>query len=211
MLFRSVLKRIVHLSERFVTNRKFPDKAIDILDEVGSFVYNKKNVLPNNIKKSQNIVLMTMQKKEQFLYKNNFEKALMFKEQEERETATLNRQLDEWKKSITSFAPIKVNDVDTVVSKLTNIPINKIKVNDEFFKGLEKFLKSNIFGQDQAIQRIVKSIKKSKLDLQDPNKPLGSFLLAGTTGVGKTLLVRKLHEFLYSNAPESIEIGRAHV
>jgi ATP-dependent Clp protease ATP-binding subunit ClpC len=202
----TILKRIVHLSDRFVTNRKFPDKAIDILDEVGSFVYNKKNVVPKNIVKSQNIVLKTMQKKEQFLFKNNFEKALFFKEQESQETAVLNKQLDDWKKSITSFAPIKVNDVDTVVSKLTNIPINKIKVNDEYFKELRTFLENNVFGQSQAIQKIVKIIKKSKLDLQDPNKPLGSFLLAGTTGVGKTLLVRKLHEFLYNNSPESFVV-----
>jgi ATP-dependent Clp protease ATP-binding subunit ClpC len=202
----TILKRIVHLSDRFVTNRKFPDKAIDILDEVGSFVYNKKNVVPKNIVKSQNVVLKTMQKKEQFLFKNNFEKALLFKEQEEQETAVLNKQLDEWKKSITSFASIKLNDVDAVVSKLTNIPINKIKVNDEYFKELRTFLESNVFGQAQAIQKIVKIIKKSKLDLQDPNKPLGSFLLAGTTGVGKTLLVRKLHEFLYNNTPESFVV-----
>lgn len=202
----SILKRIVHLSDRFVTNRKFPDKAIDILDEVGSFVYNKKNIVPKSIIKSQNIVLKTMQKKELFLFKNNFDKALLFKEQEEKETATLNKQLNEWKKSITSFASIKVNDVDTVVSKLTNIPINKIKVNDEYFKELKTFLESNVFGQSQAINKIVKTIKKSKLDLQDPNKPLGSFLLAGTTGVGKTLLVRKLHEFLNINTPESFVV-----
>ena len=212
----SILKRIVHLSDRFVTNRKFPDKAIDILDEVGSFVYNKKNVIPKNIIKTQNVVLKTMQKKEQFLFKNNFEKALLFKEQEEKETAELNKQLNDWKKNITSFASIKVNDVDTVVSKLTSIPINKIKVNDEYFKELKTFLDSNVFGQSQAIQKIVKIIKKSKLDLQDPNKPLGSFLLAGTTGVGKTLLVRKLHEFLYNNSPESFivfdmsEFAEAH-
>lgn len=202
----SILKRIVHLSDRFVTNRKFPDKAIDILDEVGSFVYNKKNVVPKSIVKTQNIVLKSMQKKEQYLFKNNFEKALMFKEQEEKETQVLNQQLDEWKKSITSFASIKVNDVDAVVSKLTNIPINKIKVNDEYFKELKTFLDSNIFGQSHAINKIVKIIKKSKLDLQDPSKPLGSFLLAGTTGVGKTLLVRKLHEFLYNNTPESFVV-----
>ena len=202
----SILKRIVHLSDRFVTNRKFPDKAIDILDEVGSFVYNKKNVVPKNIVKIQNVVLKTMQKKEQFLFKNNFEKALLFKEQEELETAVLNKQLDDWKKSITSFASIKVNDVDAVVSKLTNIPINKIKVNDEYFKELRTFLENNVFGQSNAIQKITKTIKKSKLDLQDPNKPLGSFLLAGTTGVGKTLLVRKLHEFLYNNTPESFVV-----
>lgn len=202
----TILKRIVHLSDRFVTTRKFPDKAIDILDEVGSFVYNKKNVVPKNIIKTQNIVLKTMQKKEQFLFKNNFDKALLFKEQEEKETAVLNKQLDDWKKSITSFASIKLNDVDAVVSKLTNIPINKIKVNDEYFKELKAFLDSNIFGQSQAINKIVKIIKKSKLDLQDPSKPLGSFLLAGTTGVGKTLLVRKLHEFLYNNTPESFVV-----
>lgn len=202
----TILKRIVHLSDRFVTNRKFPDKAIDILDEVGSFVYNKKNVIPKGIIKTQNIVLKTMQKKEQFLFKNNFEKALFFKEQEEQETVILNKQLDEWKKSITSFASIKVNDVDAVVSKLTNIPINKIKVNDEYFKELKAFLESNVFGQTQAIQKIVKIIKKSKMDLQDPNKPLGSFLLAGTTGVGKTLLVRKLHDFLYNTSSESFVI-----
>ena len=202
----SILKRIVHLSDRFVTNRKFPDKAIDILDEVGSFVYNKKNVIPKNIIRSQNIVLKTMQKKEQFLFKNNFDKALLFKEQEEKETQVLNKQLDDWKKSITSFASIKVNDVDAVVSKLTNIPINKIKVNDEYFKELKTFLDSNVFGQSHAINKIVKIIKKSKLDLQDPSKPLGSFLLAGTTGVGKTLLVRKLHEFLYNNTPESFVV-----
>ena len=147
-----------------------------------------------------------MQKKEQFLFKNNFDKALLFKEQEEKETAVLNKQLDDWKKSITSFASIKINDVDAVVSKLTNIPINKIKVNDEYFKELKAFLDNNIFGQSQAINKIVKIIKKSKLDLQDPSKPLGSFLLAGTTGVGKTLLVRKLHEFLYNNTPESFVI-----
>lgn len=202
----SILKRIVHLSDRFVTNRKFPDKAIDILDEVGSFVYNKKNIVPKNIIKSQNIVLKTMQNKEKFLFKNNFEKALIYKEQEEKETESLNKQLDVWKKSITSLANIKVNDVDAVVSKLTNIPINKIKVNDEYFKELKTYLETNIFGQTQAVNKIVKTIKKSKLDLQDPNKPLGSFLLAGTTGVGKTLLVRKLHEFLYNNTPESFVV-----
>lgn len=202
----TILKRIVHLSDRFVTNRKFPDKAIDILDEVGSFVYNKKNVIPKNIVKTQNVVLKTMQKKEQFLFKNNFEKALLYKEQEEQETAVLNKQLDDWKKSITSFAPIKVNDVDAVVSKLTNIPINKIKVNDEYFKELRTYLDNNVFGQSQAIQKIVKIIKKSKLDLQDPTKPLGSFLLAGTTGVGKTLLVRKLHEFLNNSTSESFVV-----
>jgi ATP-dependent Clp protease ATP-binding subunit ClpA len=147
-----------------------------------------------------------MQKKEQFLFKNNFEKALLYKEQEEQETAVLNKQLDDWKKSITSFAPIKVNDVDAVVSKLTNIPINKIKVNEEYFKELRTYLENNVFGQSQAIQKIVKIIKKSKLDLQDPNKPLGSFLLAGTTGVGKTLLVRKLHEFLNNSTPESFVV-----
>ena len=173
------------------------------MDEVGSFVYNKKNVVPKSVIKTQNIVLKTMQKKEQFLFKNNFEKALLFKEQEEMETVILNKQLDEWKKSITAFASIKVNDVDAVVSKLTNIPINKIKVNDEYFKQLRAFLESNVFGQTQAIQKIVKIIKKSKLDLQDPNKPLGSFLLAGTTGVGKTLMVKKLHDFLYNTSSES--------
>jgi len=202
----SILKRIVHLSDRFVTNRKFPDKAIDVLDEVGSFVYNQKNKMPKKIAKIQNIVLKNMQKKEQFLFKNNFEKALQYKELEEKETVNLNKHLTDWKKSITSYSSIRVNDVDTVVSKLTNIPINKIKVNDEYFKELKTYLESNVFGQSNAINKITKIIKKSKLDLQDPNKPLGSFLLAGTTGVGKTLLVKKLHEFLYNNTPESFAV-----
>lgn len=194
----NILKRIINLSDRFVTQRKFPDKAIDILDEVGSFCYRRKNIVPKSISKKQDDILKIMQQKEDHLLNNNFDRALYFKKKEEVSIENLNKEFEEWKNKTSNQFSIKTVDVDTVVSKLTNIPINKIKTNDSFFFDLKKYLSDNVFGQKIALEKVLNVVKKAKLDLQDPTKPLGSFLLAGTTGVGKTHLVKTLHKFLYS-------------
>lgn len=194
----NILKRIVKLSDRFVTQRKFPDKAIDILDEVGSFCYRKKNIVPKSFTKKQESIFNLMQRKEENLLKNNFDKALSLKIKEEIELEQLNKQFDEWKNKNKNKLSIKSKDVDTVVSKLTNIPINKMKSDDTFFIELKENLHKNVFGQEHALEKVINQVKKAKLDLQDPDKPLGSFLLAGSTGVGKTHLVKTLHNFLYS-------------
>ena len=210
-----ILKRIVKLSDRFVTQRKFPDKAIDILDEVGSFCYRRKNLIPKVFTERQEAILNIMQKKEEFLLKNNFDKALKLKEKEEIQVETLNKRFEEWKNKNKTKNSIKTLDVDKVVSKLTNIPINKMKSNDNFFEELSKNLFKNIFGQDHALKKVINHVKKAKLDLQDPDKPLGSFLLAGSTGVGKTHLVKTLHNFLYGRKETFIrfdmsEFSEAH-
>jgi len=139
-----------------------------------------------------------MQRKEENLLKNNFDKALSLKIKEEIELEQLNKQFDEWKNKNKNKLSIKSKDVDTVVSILTNIPINKMKSDDTFFIELKENLHKNVFGQEHALEKVINQVKKAKLDLQDPDKPLGSFLLAGSTGVGKTHLVKTLHNFLYS-------------
>ena len=211
----SILKRIVKLSDRFVTQRKFPDKAIDILDEVGSFCYRKKNIIPKTFVKKQEAIFAIMQNKEDQLLNNNFDRALRLKIKEETQLEILNKQFEDWKTKNSSKLSIRSKDVDAVVSKLTNIPINKMNSDDTFFEELKKNLHNNVFGQDQALKKVINQVKKAKLDLQDPDKPLGSFLLAGSTGVGKTHLVKTLHNFLYSKKETFIrfdmsEFSEAH-
>ena len=211
----NILKRIVKLSDRFVTTRKFPDKAIDILDEVGSFCYRRKNIVPKSFEKKQEAIIQIMQKKEDNLLRNNFDTALKLKIKEETQLEELNQQFDAWKTKNSIKNSIKTKDVDAVVSKLTNIPINKMNSDDTFFEELKKNLHNNVFGQEQALKKVINQVKKAKLDLQDPDKPLGSFLLAGSTGVGKTHLVKTLHNFLYSGKETFIrfdmsEFSEAH-
>ena len=203
-----VITQCVKLADRYIYDRYMPDKAIDLLDEAASKIRMKKNIIPNDIKKIEEEIEKLNKEKEEAITRQNFELAARFRDEEIERKNLLVKEKERWRnRNIKIKAKMTVEDIKEVVSNLTNIPITQIsETENNKLTNLEKELHKRIIGQDEAISKVVKAIIRGRVGISDPNKPVGSFLFLGPTGVGKTELTKALAYNLFGSESYTIKL-----
>lgn len=198
----------VRLSNRYISDRYLPDKAIDVLDEAGSRVRLAKVTYPQDVRDLQRQVEKVVREKRAHIEEQNFEDAVNLRDLEEEIRQQLNDQKEAWEQSQQDDETVVTDeDVSFVVSRMTGIPLNKIEEGEsERLLRMEEELHKRIVGQDEAISVVTKATRRSRAGLKSPNRPIGSFLLLGPTGVGKTELCRALAEFLFGDEQALIRV-----
>ncbi len=202
------IEACVRLSDRYITDRFFPDKAIDVLDETGSRVYIKHSQVPPEIIKAETKLLELASKKRDAIKAEKFEEANMIKIEENRINSEIEVIWDKIKlEKQNNPTIVDSNDIASVISSMTGIPINKISYNEtEKLIKLEETLKKKIIGQDYAINKISKAIRRNRTGLKDPEKPIGVFIFLGPTGVGKTYLAKTIAELMFGSSDSLIRV-----
>ncbi len=202
------IKACVYLSSRYVVDRHLPDKAIDVLDEAGSRVHISKILVPEIIEKIEKDLEKVRQDKLQAVKEQNFEKAASFRDDEKHLIAKLDYEKDQWQRSLSSNKEVvDINNVEEVIAMMTGVPVRRIAQGEnERLRNMKDSLKTKIVGQYEAVDKIVKSIQRNRTGLKDPNRPIGSFIFLGPTGVGKTYLAKLLAEFLFDSTDALIRI-----
>ena len=202
-----VIDTIVLLSSRYITDRQFPDKAIDILDELGSEkkVSTKIPEIIENLKKEIEII---KEKKVQVVKNQNYEHAAKLRDEERKFQKKLEDEKENWAiKQKDNKVPITVEDVYNIVSDMTGVPITKLDTGEtEKLLKLENILKEKVIGQENAISIISKAIRRNRVGIKDNNKPIGSFIFLGSTGVGKTYLAKSIAETLFGSSEKVIRV-----
>jgi ATP-dependent Clp protease ATP-binding subunit ClpC len=202
-----VIETCVKLADRYITDREFPDKAFDILDEVGARMQTELKV-PEVIEELKKKAAEIRNAKMDVVKKQNYEKAAQLRDTEKKlidnldvEKRKFEEQLEKDKQQIV------LNDVYDVVSNMTKIPVSKMSVDDtKALINLDKILMDKVIGQDDAVKKIVKSIKRNRLGIKDPNRPIGSFVFLGSTGVGKTHLAKQLAKEMFGTEDSLIRV-----
>ena len=198
----------VKLSSRYITDRFLPDKAIDLIDESASQVRMKIYNEPDEIKMLQEKIDIIMKEKEEAIYNQEFEKAATIRDEEKELKDRLEKSLNLWRKKKTKdIIEITEDNITEVISKWTGIPVQKLSQDDnEKLKNLEEKLHERIIGQDEAVKAVAKAIRRGRVGLKDPKRPIGSFLFLGPTGVGKTELSKAISEILFENENAMIRL-----
>jgi ATP-dependent Clp protease ATP-binding subunit ClpC len=202
-----VIEAIVKLSHRYITDRQFPDKAIDLLDELGS----EKKVtskIPESIELLKKEVEEIKEKKLLVVKSQNYEQAAKLRDEERKILKRLDDEKSNWEHNQKeNKKPISIDDVYEMISNNTGVPISKLDAKEsKKLLELESILKKNIIGQDDAINLISKAIRRNRVGIKDYNKPIGSFIFLGSTGVGKTYLAKTLAEVLFGDKDKIIRI-----
>ena len=196
------------LSIRYITDRFLPDKAIDLIDEASSKAKLKTYTEPLNLKKKQEEIEKISAEKEEAIQTQDFEKAAELRDLEKRKQASLETEKQKWKdKTIKNVREISEEEIAEVVSNWTGIPTKKITQDENArLKNLEQTLHERVIGQKEAVSAVARAIKRSRVGLKDPNRPIGSFMFLGPTGVGKTELSKALAESLFGNENAMIRV-----
>lgn len=202
------LEACVRLTERYVTDRAFPDKAIDVLDEAGSRVHINNISVPKEIEEQEEALAELIKKKEQAVKNQNFELAANFRDRSRILSQELEEMKKEWEeKLIDNRQTVSADKVAETVSMMTGIPVTRMAQSEGIrMKGMRQELKKAVIAQDNAIDKLVSAIQRSRCGLQDPNRPIGTFMFLGPTGVGKTYLAKKLAEYMFGSADALIRI-----
>jgi ATP-dependent Clp protease ATP-binding subunit ClpC len=202
------IESAVKLSDRYITDRHLPDKAIDVMDEAGARVHLSNIHVPKEILELEQKIEDIKGLKNQVVKSQNFEEAARLRDQEKRLIDSLERAKQEWEKSTAEkIFDVNEENVASVVAMMTGIPVVKVAQSEsEKLLKLHDVLKGQVIGQDEAIERISKSIQRTRAGLKDPNRPIGSFIFLGPTGVGKTELAKALTRYLFDSEEALIRI-----
>ena len=202
------LEAAVQMSERYITDRNLPDKAIDVLDEACSKVSLKGYKVPDNLTALEETVKELSAQKEESVSRGDFtEAALIQKEQEEAKSKLENMKKRFQKKSALGRPAVTEDDIAEVVSAWTKVPVQKLAESDtDRLKKLESVLHKRVIGQEEAVSAVARAVKRGRVGLKDPKRPIGSFLFLGPTGVGKTELSKALAEALFGNEESMIRV-----
>ena len=195
----------ISLSQRYITDRCLPDKAIDIMDEAGSRVHLKNIKVPKKILTLEKALEIIVAEKQDAVAASDFEKAAMYRDIEKIKRTELEGERVKWQqKQLAAPAQVTAEDVAQVVSMSTNIPVSKIAQSEgNKLATMGNSLKEKISGQDAAVETVTRAIQRNRAGLKDPNKPIGTFLFLGPTGVGKTQLAKVLAQYMF-DSPDSI-------
>ena len=204
---KDVIETIVKLCKRFITDKQFPDKAIDVLDELGS--QKKINIkIPESIEKLKKSCESIRIKKLEVVKNQDYEKAANLRDQERKILKKLDNEKKKWnKEQQLNKKPISVDDVYNIITDITGVPINKLDTKEtKSLLSLEKTISKNVIGQDDAVEIISKSIRRNRVGVKGHNKPIGSFMFLGSTGVGKTHLAKTLANTLFGDPDKIIRV-----
>lgn len=202
------IESIIKLSERYITDKNFPDKAIDVLDETGSRVHLANIVVPQEILDLENEIERVRVEKESLAKLQDFERAAKLRDMERHLMEQLDDARVRWEQTEqTRAAKVTEEDIAAVVSMMTGIPPQRIAVSEsKKLMHMEETLKQRVIGQDEAVKLISKAIRRARAGLKDPNRPIGSFIFLGPTGVGKTYLAKQLAEYLFESPNALVRI-----
>ncbi len=202
------LDACVKLTERYVTDRYFPDKAIDAMDEAGARVHLKNVEAPQHIKDLEKEIDKIVQEKRRAIQAQQYELAARFRDKEQELRSRLKIEQKKWEKEMESkYFPVTYEDVAEVVSLMSGIPVQRISQTEtERLRNLKKELLSQVIGQDEAVEKVVKAILRNRVGLKDPRRPIASFIFLGPTGVGKTELAKALARSLFDSEDALIRI-----
>ncbi len=198
----------VKLSERYITDRFLPDKAIDVLDETGARVHLANIIVPKDITELEEEIKQIRKEKDVVIKNQEFERAAVLRDQEKRVNRKLDAAKRRWKESEEeTIASVGEEDIADVVAMMTGIPVQKVAQSEtEKVLKMEEALKQRIVGQDEAIHLLCKAIQRTRAGLKDPNRPIGSFIFLGPTGVGKTQLAKELAKYLFEKEDALIRL-----
>ena len=198
----------VRMSDRYITQRELPDKAIDVLDEAGAKMHIAEVKLPLSIKKLEAEIEKIRETKLSFVKKQDYEGAATYRDKEMAKKQELEAKMQEWENSLSKEKKLITEDhVAEIIAQQTGIPVSRLKDGDQ--KALMKLaddLKAKVIGQDEAVTALAKVIKRSRAGVSNPNKPIGSFMFVGPTGVGKTETVKALTRQLFGTEDSLIKI-----
>ena len=198
----------VNLTDRYITDRCFPDKAIDAMDESGARMHISNITVPKEIEEQEELISRTKNEKNEAVKQQDFEKAANLRDLEKTLQTKLADMKTEWEKSLgNNRQTVDEEQVANVVSMISGIPMQRMQ-QDEWtrLKGMRQELTSKVIAQDNAIEKLTKAIQRSRVGLQNPNKPIGTFMFLGPTGVGKTLLAKELAKFMFGTVDALIRI-----
>ena len=202
------LQACVTLTDRYISDRFFPDKAIDAMDEAGSRVHITKVDTPKEIEELEQRIAEAQENKFKAVQDQNFESAASYRDQQEKLKAELQEAKEKWEAELDSHR-VTVNEghIAEVVAMMTGVPTQRIAQSEGIrLLGMTDELKKQVIGQDEAIDKIARSIRRNRAGLRDPKRPIGSFMFLGPTGVGKTLLAKKLAQFLFNSDEALIRV-----
>lgn len=204
---KETIKECVNYADKYMTYRKFPDKAIDLLDEVASRVKLGKPA-PEKFKELEIELEKINSKKNEASTKQLFEEAAKYRDKERLILQEIDKERTKWENEIkTKKTKVKSEDIAYVVSRQTGIPVEKLTVSEnKKLLNISEFLKHSLVGQDEALQKVEEAIQRSRVGIQDPFRPLASFLFLGPTGVGKTLMAKLLASHLFHTNDSFIRI-----
>lgn len=204
----AALEACVKLTDRYITDRNFPDKAIDALDEAGSRVHLTNITAPKEIEEQEKLIDEMKSLKNEAVRLQNFELAASYRDKEKEYTNQLDTLKEEWEKSLKeNRETVDDEQIAEVVSMMSGVPVQRMAQAEGMkLLGMKDNLLSKVIGQDKAIATLVKAIQRSRVGLKDPNKPIGTFMFLGPTGVGKTHLAKELAKLMFGSADALIRI-----
>ncbi len=202
------IEQAVKLSDRYITDRFLPDKAIDVLDEAGSRVHLANVHAPKNIEELEKKIEDVKNEKNLVVKTQNFEEAARLRDLEKKYQQDLENALADWEaESGAQVYDVTEDDIADVVAMMTGIPVNKVAESESAkLLNMQESLRGSVVGQDEAIEKLSKAIRRARAGLKDPNRPIGSFVFLGPTGVGKTELAKALARYLFDTEESLIRI-----
>src|SRR6201995_3870283 len=202
------LETAVRFSDRYITGRFLPDKAIDVMDEAGARARINSMTRPPNVKEIEKEIEDIRVEKEAAIKAQDFEKAAALRDKEKQTKEKLDAILSRWREEREEKEVLVTgDDMMHIISKVTGVPLQRMEqAETEKLLKMEEELKAKVIGQDEAVSAISKALRRSRADLKDPRRPIGSFIFLGPTGVGKTFLAQKLADFMFGDRDALIQI-----
>jgi ATP-dependent Clp protease ATP-binding subunit ClpC len=199
------IEACVRLTNRYISDRFLPDKAIDALDEVGARIHINNMMLPEAVIEMEEHIKQLSKLKDDALKDQRYEDATIFRDQERAQRAELDTYKIKWDEA--HRETVTEDNVAEVVAMMTGIPVQRIAQNEgSRLIRMEDDLKSSVIGQDEAVKKVVKAIRRNRAGLKDPNKPIGTYIFLGPTGVGKTYLAKMLAKYLFDSEDALIRV-----
>ncbi|MCS6989262.1 MAG: ATP-dependent Clp protease ATP-binding subunit [Chloroherpetonaceae bacterium] len=204
---KEAIDAIVRLADRYITDRQFPDKAIDVLDEAGSRVRLANVKVPEEVVETEKRVEEIKKQKAELIKLQKFEEAARLRDEQQKLEAKLKEAQRKWLETSDEVYEVNEDTVATVVSMMTGIPVTKVGMAEtQKLLALEQTLKARVIGQDEAVEKLAKAIRRARAGVKDPNRPIGSFIFLGPTGVGKTELAKALAKTLFDSEDALIRV-----
>ena len=202
------LESAVRLSARYLTGRYLPDKAIDTIDEAGARARILSTTRSPDLRQRENAIEATREQKEKAIREQRFEEAAELRDRERKEREALDAVVQRWKdEQKGNELVVTADDIMAIISKTTGVPLNKMEGAElARLLGMEGELSKRVIGQGAAVEALARALRRSRADLKDPSRPIGSFIFLGPTGVGKTLLAKVLAEFMFNDTAALIQL-----